>query len=300
MTSGPVVQGQFPVTVDPARKIIIDDARVDALFATPLPSPHTTDPGARPLLMRVAVWVATALEATGLYHDMAALEGRSVTILPGMRKEQVASIFGKELGWSDAQTREFTTPVASSSLPLFEGSFSPGTYAIHTGMTPREAQSAVNARFKSDVLSHYGAAVSRHVPLDDALIIASLIERETLNGNDMRLVSGVIWNRLFNGMNLQIDATVQYAKANDKNVSRWWPSVLPRDIYRRSPYNTYQHPGLPPTPIASPSVAAILAALNPIKTSCLFYFNDKAGAILCSDTYDEHVARLKQEYGRGK
>jgi UPF0755 protein len=98
----------------------------------------------------------------------------------------------------------------------------------------------------------------------------------------------------------QIDATVQYAKANDKNVSRWWPSVLPRDIYRRSPYNTYQHPGLPPTPIASPSVAAILAALNPIKTSCLFYFNDKAGAILCSDTYDEHVARLKQEYGRGK
>jgi hypothetical protein len=159
-------------------------------------------------------------------------------------------------------------------------------------MTPREAQSAVNARFKSDVLSHYGAAVSRRVPLDDALTIASLIERETLNGNGMRLVSGIIWNRLFSGMNLQIDATVQYAKANEKSVSRWWPNVLPRDIYRRSPYNTYQNPGLPPTPIASPSVAAILAALNPIKTSCLFYFNDEAGTILCSDTYDEHVARV--------
>ena len=116
----------------------------------------------------------------------------------------------------------------------------------------------------------------------------------------MRIISGIIWNRLFANMNLQIDATVQYAKANKASVNSWWPAVLPRDISIKSPYNTYTNPGLPPTPIANPSVAAILAALNPVSTPCFYYFHDKMGQFHCSTTYAEHVALLKKYYGQGK
>ena len=135
------------------------------------------------------------------------------------------------------------------------------------------------------------------VPLSDALTVASLIQREA-NTNDMRIVSGIIWKRLFNNMKLQIDATVQYAKANRaKTSSNWWPQVIPGDSSIKSPYNTYLHEGLPPTPIANPSVAAVLAALNPIDTPCLFYFHDKKGQIHCTETYAEHTALLKKYYG---
>ena len=116
----------------------------------------------------------------------------------------------------------------------------------------------------------------------------------------VRAISGIIWNRLFANMNLQIDATLQYAKANSTATKSWWPKVTPADLSRKSPYNTYVHSGLPPTPIANPSVAAVLAALNPLNTSCMFYFHDNAGRFHCSDTYTEHVTLLKKYFGQGK
>jgi UPF0755 protein len=102
-------------------------------------------------------------------------------------------------------------------------------------------------------------------------------------------------------MNLQLDATLQYAKAQKSPIAgSWWPQVVPKDKYINSPYNTYLHAGLPPTPIASPSVAAVLAALNPVNTPCLFYFHDRNGNFHCTDTYAAHVALLKKYYGQGK
>jgi UPF0755 protein len=101
-------------------------------------------------------------------------------------------------------------------------------------------------------------------------------------------------------MNLQIDATLQYVKATKSTTGPWWPTVVPADKYHKSPYNTYMQSGLPPTPIASPSVAAIVAALNPVKTSCYFYFHDKLGEMHCAPTYAEHVSLLKKYYGQGK
>ena len=112
----------------------------------------------------------------------------------------------------------------------------------------------------------------------------------------MRLISGIMWNRLFADMNLQIDATLQYAKASNRATNNWWPKVAPVDKYIKSAYNTYTYKGLPPAPIANPSVAAILAALNPVNTPCLYYFNDKAGDFHCSESYAEHVKLLKKYY----
>jgi UPF0755 protein len=87
-------------------------------------------------------------------------------------------------------------------------------------------------------------------------------------------------------MNLDIDATLQYAKGNAE--TGWWPQVHPRDKKINSPYNTYTHKGLPPGPISNPGLAAIEAAYNPQKTNCIFYLHDKNRKIHCSETYAEH------------
>ena len=198
---------------------------------------------------------------------------------------------------NNKQRKEFLTPVASSTLPLTEGSFTPGLYSVSIGMSPHEVQSIINNRFHTEILSHYGTSTQEKVPLHDALVIASLIQRETTSTDGMRLLSGIMWNRLFLGMNLQIDSTLQYAKANTSAQATWWPPITPRDKYISSPFNTYKYNGLPPTPIASPSVEAVLAALNPVKTSCLFYFNDKTGTFHCSDNYTDHAALVQKYYG---
>lgn len=291
---------EFPVTVDPKNKVIIEDPRVNAYLAGP-DSPLVAGVGGLGGTLRdIFAWIATSISDASWYQGVASVEGRLVTIAPGLRKEQVAAAFGKVLSWTEAEKKAFMTAPEASMLPLIEGSFSPGVYLVDTDMSPSEAQALVNDRFTKQILSRYGTTTAAMVPLDDAIRIASLIQRETIGTADMRLVSGVIWNRLFKGMNLQIDATVQYAKANSKSVASWWPKVLPADTRRRSPYNTYLNPGLPPSAIANPSVAAILAALNPIDTPCFFYFNDEEGNILCTNTYPEHVALLKKYYGRGK
>lgn len=292
--------GPFPVTVDPARKTIIEDERVNAFLESPSSPLQAAAGGTGNTLWKIFEWIAKAISDAPWYQGLAAADGRFVTISAGMRKEQVASAFAKALSWNAAQKKEFLTAAATSPLPLFEGSFAPGTYVVSSGATPKQAQELVNTRFTQLILSHYSTTTAEKVPLDQALIIASLIQRETIGTADMRLVSGVIWNRIFAGMNLQIDSTLQYAKANTPATKSWWPKVIPADTRRKSPYNTYLNPGLPPAPIANPSVAAVVAALNPLKTSCMFYFNDDEGNILCTDTYEDHVALLKKYYGRGK
>ena len=291
---------QFPVTVNPKEKTIVEDPRVDAFLGSPGSPLQAAAGDVVNVFGRVFAWVATAVADSSLYQSIAGTDGRFVDISPGMRKEQVVNAFADVLGWNADQKKQFLTASPYSPLPLSEGSFSPGVYLVTKDTTPLMAQALVNQRFSEEILAHYSTTTAAVVPLKEALIVASLVEREAGGPDDMRTISGIIWNRLFINMPLQIDATLQYAKASDTTAMGWWPRVLPTDQFRRSPYNTYLHAGLPPAPIATPSVAAVLAALNPKKTSCLFYFHDAARGFHCSDTYAEHVVLLKKYYGQGK
>jgi len=294
---------EFPVTVNPQNKTIVENTRVNALFESEQSPLQAAVANTEKTFWNVFALLATTISEVPWYQNVAGVAGASerfVTITPGMRKEQVASAFGKALKWNSKQQKEFLTPTAPSTLPLVEGSFSPGVYTVTPGMTPVAAQTLVNERFIDEVLSHYPTTTADIVSVDQALTVASLIEREAGGSDDMRIISGIIWNRLFANMNLQIDATVQYVKANNTSVKSWWPKVTPADMSRKSPYNTYKHPGLPPTPISNSSIASVLAALNPRETSCIFYFHDNAGQFHCSDTYTEHVTLLKKYFGRGK
>lgn len=296
----PVYDGvNFPVTVNPASKTITTDPQVEALLAT-APSQLPASVG---LVRKVFEKLALAIASLPVYQQVAGVAGAPslfVEIPAGYRQEQVARSFGVELGWTPKERTQFMASAKELEPKLPQGSTVPGIYfaSVHE---PAQVADLVHERFKAEILSKYSSTTEAQVPLEQALTIASLIEKEAGGWDDMRLISGIIWNRLFAGMKLQIDATLQYAEANQKaGVGGWWPSVEPKDKYIKSAYNTYQKAGLPPSPIANPSVAAVLAALNPKKTDCLFYFHNARGEFFCSPTYAGHVKLLKQEYGRGK
>ncbi len=122
------------------------------------------------------------------------------------------------------------------------------------------------------------------------LTIASLIEREVIVDHERPLVAGVIYNRLNIDMMLQIDATVQYVL--DKQKER----LLYADLEVDSPYNTYKITGLPPGPIASPSISSIKAALYPEASDYLFYVTKKDGTNehLFATTYEEHLNNIEK------
>ncbi len=291
---------QFPVTVDPQRKIIVENPTVNAYLDDANSPLQAAAWNAQTVFQYVFDWIATSIASASWYQNLGAVDGRFVTVQPGMRKEQVAEAFADSLGWTNRQKEDFLATAGYPLLSVTDGTFSPGVYLVDSNASPAAAETMLDERFYEDVASHYGTTTQQVVPMSEALNVAALIEREAGGPDDMRIISGIIWNRLFANMNLQIDATVQYAKANNPTTTSWWPAVKPKDISQKSPYNTYLNPGLPPGPIANPSVAAVLAALNPIQTSCLFYFHDANHQFHCSDTYAEHVALLKKYYGRGK
>lgn len=285
----------FPISVDPQTKSMVESPTADALLAA-----HASGKlGAALEEAHVAfAWLANLVESFPLYRLLAGADVRFVVIQPGFRQEQVADAFGNKLGWNSAKRAQFLKRVVTIAPTLSEGEFVPGTYEVHGAMTPEEVHNMLAERFANQILARYPDATSAQVPLRDALTIASLIERETGGTDDMRMISGIIWNRLFIDMHLQIDATLQYAKSSQ--TKNWWPPVVPKDKYISSKYNTYAHAGLPPSPIANPSVAAVIAAINPKPTDCIFYFHDSRGVFHCSADYKRHVALLKKYYGQGK
>jgi len=123
---------------------------------------------------------------------------------------------------------------------------------------------------------------------DDArrdVIIASLIEKEVKKEEDKPLVASVIYNRLKLGMPLQIDAAVRYGACDGVFAG----CSIGRDDFKiDTPYNTYLHTGLPPTPISNPSISSIRAALSPASTDYLYYLSDSSGNTYFSSTLDEH------------
>ena len=291
----PYAPEPFPVTVDPERKLISGNPSIEAILSENNFSLTSAALNTGDFVYSIAAAVASA----PLYRMLAAGTAPNIVrVEPGYRREEVAEALGGALRWNKTGKDAFLKSTASAPSFVLEGRIPPGVYVVENGVKTPELATMFAERFERNVLSRYSTTTEEIVPLKDTLTIASMIERETSDKDEMRVISGIIWNRIFAGMRLQIDATLQYAKATGRNG--WWPVVRSRDKYISSPYNTYQNAGLPPGPISNPSVAAILAALNPIKTACIYYFHDAKAGFHCSATYEEHVKLLKQYYGRGK
>lgn len=130
----------------------------------------------------------------------------------------------------------------------------------------------------------------------DVVIIASMIDREALEPAERPLVAAVIWNRLRIDMLLQIDATIQYALSKTK------PVLTYDDLKIDSPYNTYKHPGLPPTPISNPGLAALQAAAAPASVDYLYYVarNDGTGRHYFSKEYAQFLVDQQKAKANGQ
>ncbi len=219
---------------------------------------------------------------------------RTVEVQPGMRKEQVAHAFGKVLNWTQEQEQELISIHTKANDNKPEGYYLPARYIVSIKATPAEVSYVIQNKFKEVIVSKYEKLTTNTISLDTAVKIASIIEREAGSNADMKIISGVIWNRMFRGMTLDMDATLQYAKATSS--SNWWPVPKAADKKIDSPYNTYKHRSLPPTAISNPGEKAIWAALNPPASKTIFYLHDTNGHIFTANTYKEHLANIQRAY----
>ncbi len=194
-------------------------------------------------------------------------------------------------GWSSHQVREalMKEELLSGELPasIEEGSIFPDT--VH--YTRGEARGAVLARMQrkqQEVLMDLWPARAEGLPIqtpEEALILASVIEKETGIEAERGLVAGVFVNRLRQGMALQSDPTVAYGIMQGRPMERALSSA---DLKRDTAYNSYTRTGLPPTPICNPGRKAIEAALNPTPTDALFFVATGQGGHNFSTTVKEH------------
>jgi len=224
-----------------------------------------------------------------------------VTIPEGWTMFDIANEFNRQ---GICSQQEFLTAAHNTSLiwdlspqaPSLEGFLFPSTYEFTRHTTCEQAVK----RMVQDFRAVWETLVPSDSPPPGALTpaqvvaLASLVERETPNVAERPIVAGVFYNRLRRGEALQCDPTVQYAMALAGHPIK---DVRPQDLRVDSPYNTYQHRGLPPGPIANPGEASLRAALAPAQTDYLYFVANDQGGHFFSRTLAEHnrnVARLRR------
>lgn len=175
-----------------------------------------------------------------------------------------------------------------------EGTLAPGSYDVAIG----SERSAVLDRMREDqevILAGAWAGRAEGLPLanaEEALILASIIEKETAVAEERRWVSSVFINRLNDGMRLQTDPTVIYGLTEGEGILG--RGLRRSELAKRTPWNTYVIDGLPPTPIANPGQAAIEAAVNPESTEYLFFVADGTGGHVFAETLAEHNVNVQR------
>lgn len=229
----------------------------------------------------------------------------TLVILPGWRLEEIAAALpfaGLAVTPEEFLTYALSTPnelAVNAEMPIgssLEGFLLAGSYEVDRnadviGLLLTLLNSPV---FSETMTSERIAGFDQHgLSIYDALVLASIVEREAVTESEMPLIASVFLNRLAAGMRLDADPTVQYAVGYDAITGSWWKTPLTSaDLAVDSPYNTYLYGGLPPAPIAAPSAAALHAVAFPA-SSGFFYFQaacDGSGTHVFTVTYEEHLA----------
>jgi len=205
---------------------------------------------------------------------------RLVTIPEGWPSVMVADLLNK--------APELTGPPVA---PPAEGSVLPDSYAYSGGDT----RAAVLARMQAAMKRYLARAWAQRKPgtpvktQREALILASIVEKETGKPDERRMVAAVYANRLKQGMPLQADPTVIYPVTKGRPLGR---RILLSELRAKNGYNTYAETGLPKGPICNPGRASIDAALNPAASRALYFVADGSGGHVFADTLDQHNANV--------
>jgi UPF0755 protein len=214
-----------------------------------------------------------------------------ITIPEGYTAKQIAAQLETE-GFGDAQSYAAaflrdTIVVDGFRTANMEGYLFPDTYLMPLGASPATVEAIMSAQFRKELPADAARkARARGLTVPQVVTLASLIEREAKADDERPLMAGVYYNRLRLGMPLEVDATIEYALPTHQTV------ITYSDLRIDSPYNSYLHQGLPPTPIANPGRPSLVAALNPRPSEFLYYVYKGHGHHAFAKTLAEQNANV--------
>ena len=204
-----------------------------------------------------------------------------ITIPEGLASFQIAAIFQKDLPLFDSQ--KFFALVKSQNL---EGYLFPDTYFLLPNANENDVIAIMHDTFNEKIQTLQTTIKSFGKSESDVIKMASILEDEANNEIDRKIVAGILWKRIAIGMPLQVDSSFKYIDATTtKNLSA-------TDFQSTSLYNSYNHPGLPPTPISNPGLGAIEDTITPTLTPYLYFISDKKGNMHYATTLAEQSANI--------
>ncbi len=206
-----------------------------------------------------------------------------VTLPEGSSVAEMAKILTQKIADFDTET---FLKIAQEK----EGYLFPDTYFFLPGQEPESVFEVLRNNFDNHIaeVKVQEALLKFNKPLNEIVIMASLLEKEASDFEDKRIIAGILWKRISIHMPLQVDAVFPYIIGkNSFDLTR-------ADLKTDSPYNTYTHKGLPIGPITNPGIESILAALTPVKTNYLYYLSDLDSKFHFSTTYKQQLANQKK------
>lgn len=212
-----------------------------------------------------------------------------VTIPPGVRLEEGIALLADQMDRSHGEFMDVAKDpafLASMGIPRMEGYLFPETYEFADSLTATEILSRIVSTGELVMTPGWkDSCVALGLSPEQAVVLASIVEREGKTSSELSLISGVFLLRLRRDMRLESCATVQYALGEVRE------RLLYADLEVESPYNTYRHPGLPPGAICSPGPGSLRAVANPDTTDGFLFFvsrEDGSGQHLFARTSGEH------------
>ena len=248
-------------------------------------------------------WIEPGLNLLQIANIFQDLDSKNVIfgVLPGWRAEEIAALLpssGLKIDPNTFLEKVFTNEVylqieELNTLSNLEGFLFPGKYRIPREASAEDLISILTGKFWEEAGYPFLESIKNQaLTLQEAVILASIIQRETVVKEEAPLIASVFLNRLRAGIPLQSDPTVQYALGFDAEKKTWWRVELTsQDLLIDSHFNTYIYKGLPPHPICNPDTNLLLAVAFPA-TSNFYYFRaacDNSGQHLFSETYADHL-----------
>jgi UPF0755 protein len=210
-----------------------------------------------------------------LSHGITGIAPLRITVPEGYASYQMADLFAERLP-------RFDRGVFEVEAALEEGYLFPDTYDFFEDATEEDVRQRMRENFMEKKRELAGFINDSARSFDEVVIMASILEREAATEEDRRMISGILWKRLDEGMRLQVDAAFAYGQKRET----FHPSFA--DLESDSPYNTYKYGGLPPTAIGNPGLGALEAALAPTESDFLYYLTGKDGVTRYARTFEEH------------
>ena len=219
----------------------------------------------------------------------------SIVVPDGLTADETFQLFwSRGIGGPDGFRRSLQEaeliPGLTQGVTDLEGYLFPETYVVTRATPARTIVDLMVGQFRRNFTPEMrDKAKGLGMTVEQAVTLASIVEKESGVENEGPTIASVYLNRLKRGMRLQADPTVIYALKRD---GKWSGTLYRSDYNYASPYNTYANDGLPPGPICNPGLPALTAAVSPAKTDCLYFVADASGGHRFSRTFEEHLIAI--------